>query len=170
MSRNTQIATEMQRLCDVITLRQSGGFPAAYSNTKVHFYTHTHRMTNRMSSCATVFHRQRTHLYGAGSKAFQILSQRMEERSQQGENVCAGCSLNIPAISTSYKHDLFWKKLLNHVTKLDLMCLLPGIHNIYKIEWIWNWKHSVWEGLSFQRQLQLYCPAPEPYQAESEVQ
>lgn len=67
----------------------------------------------------------------------------MEERSQQGKNVCAGCSLNIPARSTSYKHNLFWKKLLNHVTKLDLMHLLPGIHNIYKIQWIWNWKHAV---------------------------
>lgn len=162
MSRNTQIATEMQRLCDVIALRQSGGFPAAYSNTKVPLHTHTHtQMTHTISSCATLLHRQRTHLYGAGSKAFQILSQRMEARSQQGKNVCAGCSLNIPARSTSDKHDLFWKKLLNHVTKLDLMHLLPGIHNIYKIQWIWNWKHSVWEG--FHHQLQLYCPAPEPY-------
>lgn len=58
----------------------------------------------------------------------------MEERSQQGKNVCAGFSVNIPIRSTSYKHDLFWKNLLNHVTKLDLMHLLPGIHDIYKIQ------------------------------------
>lgn len=113
-------------------LRQSGGISCCMLKHQGAF-THT-QMTKRMSSCAALLHRQRTHLYGAGSEAFQILSQRMEERSQQGKNVCAGCSVNIPARSTSYKHDLFWKKLLNHITKPDLMHLLPGIHNICKIQ------------------------------------
>lgn len=43
----------------------------------------------------------------------------MEERSQQGKNVCAGLSVSIPIRGTSYKQDLFWKNVLNHVTKLE---------------------------------------------------
>lgn len=128
MSRNTRIPKEVQRLCDVISLRQSGGISCCILQHEGAF-TCT-QMTKRISSCAALLHRQRAHLYGAGSEAFQILSQRMEERSQQGKNVCAGFSVNIPTRSTSYKHDLFWKNLLNRITKPDLMHLLPRIHDI----------------------------------------